>query len=392
MLILLTRLLAPGIYGNLTAVAALAISLGFLPSLGAGYVLLARAAHDTDAIADVWRYAWPLTLVLGMLLLCLYIGATGLISDRELVPLNVILWIGASELLLTPVTALLSFSLQARERVPLSQFVNWLPLGFRLLALFPCFVFASEARLEAYATLQFIASLLGLAIGLLVTRKYVDINWLPRRATIREIKTGASYAAMQLIATNPTELDKAMAVRAIGAYDAGIYSATSRVMGAVVTPVVAMLLASQPRLFRHAHEPTRSGNKLIVLIALLALAWGSISGLAMAILSPLLPLIFGSAYSDTASLLPWVAIVAPFLSLRLAAGTVLVALGHPLERIGFELGGVVILATGMILLPPLLGLHGFVLSVILAEATMSIAGWYLVGRRNTRNVLLNPPP
>ena len=378
-LVLLTRLLGPRLYGSFAAVASLAVVLGLLPNLGAGFVMLARNTRDDSGTADVWRYAWPMTALLGLFLLTVYVVAAGYITTPSL-SMRILLALGASELLLTPFTMLLSFALQAHEKVPLSQVVQWLPLGLRVMAALPCFSLVDELRLSAYATLQLLASMLGAGFGLWITRRHVKLDWRPRRATRHELREGASYAAMNLVAANPSELDKIIAVRAVGAHDAGVYAATSRVMTAAVTPVLAMLLASQPRLFRHAHEPTREGHRLIHLIAILALAWGVASGLMLALCSPLLPRLFGESFAGTAGLMPWLAAAAPFLSLRLAAGTVLVTRGRPGERIGFELCGVLALVVGMLVLAPHFGTRGLAMALVIAELSMVLIGWWLVRR------------
>src|SRR5690606_25434202 len=115
-LVLLARLLGPGLYGNFAAAASLAVVLGLIPNLGAGFVMLARGARDESGIAAVWRYAWPMTGLLGLLLLALYVAAASFITDPPL-PVHVLLLLGAAELLFTPFTLLLSFALQARDKV-----------------------------------------------------------------------------------------------------------------------------------------------------------------------------------------------------------------------------------------------------------------------------------
>ena len=388
-LVLLTRLLGPRVYGNFAAVASLAVILGLLPNLGAGFVMLARGTRDETGIADVWRYAWPMTVVLGLLLLLVYVLAAGFIT-RPSLPALILLVLGAAELLLTPFTMLLSFALQARERVPLSQFVQWLPLGLRMLAVIPCFWLTDNLRLQGYVSLQFIASLAGFVLGLWICQRHVRLDWRPRLATRWEICEGASFAAMHLVAANPSELDKVIATRAVGADDAGIYAATTRVMSATVMPVIAMLLAAQPRLFRHAYEPTRQGHRLIALVALLALAWGSLSGIVLALLSPLLPALFGASFAATSRLMPWLAAAAPLLSLRLAAGTTLVAQGHPAQRIVFEVSGIVVLVVGMLVLAPSFGTRGIAIALVAAEFCMACIGWWLV-HRQLRGPLISPP-
>jgi len=384
-LVALTRMLGPADYGHFASAAALAVVLGTLPSLGSGYVLLRRASGRPDAVAYTWRYAWPLTGGLGLVLLLAYafVGhwfAGGALGWRLL------LLMGIAELLFTPFTTLASFALQAAEYVPLSQLVQWIPLGLRVVAVLPCFALPQAQRLNGYVELQLYASLAGALLAWWIARRHVSFDWRPRLATSEELKDGASYAAMLLVAANPTELDKIVAVRQVGAADAGVYTAGARVMGALVMPVLALLLTAQPQLFQHAREGFAGTRRLVRNLFALALGWGVGSGVLLAIISPVLPWILGHDYGRTAQLVPWMAVTAPFLSLRLAAGSVLIALGHPLERMGFELCGIVLLAAGMILFTPWLGVLGLVAAVIVSEVAMSLVGAMLIVRRLRRDV------
>jgi len=385
-LLLMTRLLQPAIYGHYASVAALAVVMGLLPSLGSGYVLLSKASGNLTAAADIWRYAWPLTAGMGVLLWPIYFGLAFWLSG-EGIGWHVLVLIGAAELLATRFTTLLSFALQASERVPLSQLLQWLPLGLRVFAALPCFLLPLTQRLPAYAGLQLIASLIGLAIAWWVVRRHVPLDWYPRRAKSSELKEGGTYAAMLLVAANPTELDKIVAVRQIGAMEAGLYTAGSRVMGALVMPVLAMLLSAQPRLFHQARTANGDMARLVGMLFAAAVAWGLLSGLVLAVASPLLPWVFGSNYEQVARLVPWMAVTAPFLSLRLAAGSVLVASGHPLERIAFEVFGIACLIVGMIVLTKSFGVFGLIAAVIAAEIGMALLGTGMVVRQLRRTRL-----
>lgn len=372
-------------YGNFSAAASLAVVLGLLPNLGSGFVMLARSVNGESGIAEIWRYAWPMTGLLGLLLLVVYVGVASFITDPPL-PIHVLLLLGTGELLLTPFTMLLSFALQARDKVPLSQFVLWVPLGLRILAVLPCFLLDQGERLSGYVALQVLASVAGAGLGLWITRRHVRLDWRARRPRLEELHLGGSYAAMHLVAANPSELDKIIAVRVIGAHDAGIYASTSRAMAATVMPMVALLLSSQPRLFRFSSAPNREGRRLIMMIAILALGWGLASGGLLVLCSPLLPLLFGQPFSAMATLMPWLAMVVPFLSLRLAAGTILAALGRPLERIAFEVAGVLTLAAGMFWLAPLFAVRGLAAALLISEGIMATCGWLLVIRRLPANI------
>lgn len=379
-LILLARLLGPATYGSFAAASSLAVVLGILPNLGAGFVMLAHGTHSKTGAGDVWRYAWPSTVALGLILLLIYVPASWLLLHSTL-PIIVLLAIGSAELLSTPFAMISSFALQTREMVPMSQFVQWLPLGLRIAAIAPCFAAPPAERLITYAALQCITALLGASLGLWITTQRVALDWRPRMATLGELRSGISYAAMQLIAANPSELDKVIAIRAVGQYEAGIYTATARIMSAAVTPVTALLLSALPKLFQHANRPSADGPHLVGLIAKIALIWGCLSGVGLALISHILPILFGHSYVDTAKLMPWLAAVAPMLALRLCAGSILIAYGKPLERAAFELCGALILVGCILVLTPRNGVFGLAAALFIAETSMSIIGWALVWRR-----------
>lgn len=384
-LVLSTRILGPMQYGAYAAAASLAIVLGILPNLGSGYLLMARAARDPDAAPDTWRYGWPMTLVIGAFLGFVFValGSTFTAGALHWVSLLVM---ATGELIVVPLVYLLAFLLQATHRVALGQLVGWMPIGFRVLTAGVCLLHPAWHDLGAFVVSQAIGAVLGLFCALAVTSKLIRLDLPPRRPTRSELADGTSYAAMHVVSANPSEVDKIVSPMFLGEHVAGIYSAASRVMGAMITPVTAVLLAAQPSLFAHADQPTTKGQRLLLRLAPLAAALGFVSMLALIACAPVVTLLFGPSYAETAAQLPWTATAVPFLCLRLAAGTILVALGKPLERLTFELCGV-------ILLVPLLwigvhagGMKGMAVGLSCAEAIMAAAGWMRIRQiaRRTR--------
>jgi O-antigen/teichoic acid export membrane protein len=378
-LVLLTRWMGPGIYGQYTAVAALAMIASLLPNLGAGFVLMAREARDPGTGTDVVRYAWPLSLLLGTLLACLFpllaerIGITAF-SAMDL------LTMGATELLVTPALMICNAALQANRRAAMGQIVQWLPLGFRITVTATCAANVVQASLHAFVIAQALAGSAGLLLGILIAVRTIHLPWLPRLPTRAELRSGTTYAAMNVVAANPAELDKVLAIKLLGDHAAGVYSATARVLNAAITPVTGVLLASQQSLFQHGAHPTTSGKRLIHIIAAVSAGWGLGSALILATLSPLLPYILGARFTEAASVMPWVCIAAPFMSLRLAAGTILVALGKPIHRMAFELAGIGMLVIFLAIGARFAGPTGMALGLSAAEMLMAAVGWTMIGQ------------
>lgn len=376
-LILVTRLLSPSLYGDYMAAASLAVVAGLVPNLGSGYVLMARAAREGSQAVEIWRYGWPLSICIGTILCVVFPFLAQMLTQGTL-SIGQLFLIGLAELLVTPLTQLLSFVLQARDRVPQGQLLLWLPFFLRAIAAAVCLIFVERSSIHFFIVLQVIGAMTGLIVALAVTLHVVRLPWMPRLPTRDEWQSGAAYAAMHVVAANPSELDKMTSPLLLGNHAAGIYSASSRVMNAVVTPVLGLLLASQPRLFRHGSAPTAEGRRLIRTLGYLGFAWGAVSAIGMVIAAPLLPYILGQSFADAALTLPWIALAAPFVCLRMTAGTILVALGKPLQRLRFELSGILLLGCLLATGAHVLGLRGMALGLACAEACMATYGWILV--------------
>lgn len=388
-LLAITRLLGPADYGHFAGLAGLAVGLGTLATFGSHLVLLAESSRDPARVGDVLGYAAPLTVFTGSSLFAIYLAIAGYLGLTS-VGWPVVVMLGIAELWIMPLITLPAMAIQARERAATSVLILWTPLALRLLAAVLCIAIASLRDLEAYVTLYLAASIAGLAVGSWALWRYllIPIRWrLPRH---REWTAGASYALMNFTSLNPTEIDKTLALRLIGPVETGIYAAATRVIGAAVTPVIGMLVATQPRLFRHAHSDRPSAVNLVRVLGVSTLVYGVFAGVALALAAPWLAVLFGTRFAQLGTALRTIAVLAPLLSLRFAAGNTLMSLGKPLARAGFEAIGIIVLMAGMIVLAPRYGLNGAVAAVCGAEASMVLLGAVLIshtlnaGRRERR--------
>jgi O-antigen/teichoic acid export membrane protein len=76
------------------------------------------------------------------------------------------------------------------------------------------------------------------------------------------------------------------------------------------------------------------------------------------------------------------------MALRIAAGSVLMALGKPWMRVGFEVAGVIVLVIAAAALAPPFGVAGMPLALACAEWAMTLMGWAMIGR--ARRETLSP--
>lgn len=385
-LILLSRLLGADLYGGFIAIATLAIVMGTLPNLGAGYLMMSLKVKRKDAVAFIWRFAWPLTLFFGSLLLIIYYLLTqefliGKQIQSILITNHLILLLGISELILMPFIMLFSFALQSHNKVPLSQFVQWLPIAFRLLAMALCFFYIKTSPLYSYIFFQFFAVFFALIIALFVVTHYIKLDWRPRIPKRHELFGGVKYASMGLSNFTASEVDKILVVNWLNNAETSIYSATSRVVISLITPVTAMLLSAQPKLFQKADKQYLQFNKLVATLFWLTCLWGLLSWLILTLAAPYIANLFGDGFNAMADIMPLLAFISLPFALRRTAGIILASMEKPLLRVGIELLGVILFIVFIIVLSSQWGLIGFIASVILSEISMSLLLWLIIYKK-----------
>ena len=380
LLLLLARWLGPAHYGEFAGVAALAMGLGTLSGFGLSFVVLMESAKSADAGAAVLARAVPATLLSAALLLPLYLWLAVVVigSTAGLMSLGLI---GLSELLLVPLLGLLSNRLHGLGYVARSQALALCPMALRLAGLVGCTTLAPTGSFGIYALVHVLGALAALALGsvLAAARAQVPqrLHW-PDWITLRH---GARFAVMNLAAMSPGELDKALALRLLGASGTGLYALASRGMAVVTLPVAAMLQAALPRLIRGLHESAAAHRRLLRVVLTLSTLYGvCAAALLHWAAPPLLEGLLGAAYVGNGAVVAKIAWIAPFMSLRIATGTTLFALGRPLLRSVIEGGAVVLLVALALLLVPRLGLNGLITAVLASEASMAAVGGLFLWR------------
>ncbi len=378
-LLLVARLLGPQQFGAFAGVAALAVLLGTLSTFGTHLVLLAEMSKNPAHRAQVLPYAMPTTLLCGTLLLTAFLLICALVLHRSGIGWPILLAIGVAEMLLQPLSALAAVELLATGHTVRSQLLQTLPLILRLVAASVVFALRPPDALVMYGYGYCIAT----AIALAVTVKYMPEIWPHprqwRRPTGRELRESASFAALNITAMGPAELDKTLAIRLLPLAAAGLYAAGARVVGAVTLPVIALMLSAMPRLFREGlNQPQRTAHLLRWIFGATAL-YGVALAIALWWCAPVFALLLGDKYGGVDEAIRWLCIAVPGMALRIALGNVLMALGQPWMRAGFEVIGVTTLIVAAILLTTL-GAHGMPLALACSEWVMALLGGCLVAR------------
>lgn len=375
-LFLLAAVLGPEGFGLYAGLGAMAVLLGTLANFGTHLTLLrdvSRASPDVDATL---RLALGTTAFCGSVLLLIYI-----VLSQVLLPLPsdahwIVLCLGIAEVVLQPFLVVAAMERHGRGRVARSQVLLVQPLLLRLLVILLIVGLAPEHPLSWYALGHLCAATLPL--GYVVWSAAPDtwckpLRWrVARRSDWRGL---AGYAVMNASANGVAELDKMLAARLLPFGAAGVYSAASRVVGSLVLPVMAMILAAMPRLFR---DGTAAGKTLHYWLFVIAAIYGLLAAAAMVLAAPWIESLLGGAYVGVSALIQLLAFAVPAVSLRAAATNILTTLERPWLRICLELiGWLVIIALALVFFRSH-GSAGLALSIICAEWLLAVGSVVLV--------------
>lgn len=377
-LLLVARMLGPEQFGAFAGVAALAVLLGTLASLGSNLVLLGAMSKDLAQRDEILLWAIPTTLVCGAVMLAVFIAISQTALSAANLSWQALLAIGSAEVWLQPLFTLVATEHHAQGRIARSQLLHVIPLALRMFLAMAILLLAPENSLTIYALGYCLASLLPLTITLLSPLTSWPRIQLWRFPQLKELKDAAGFAALNITNLGPSELDKTLAARLLPMADAGLYSAAARAIGAVVLPVVAMLLSALPRLFSEGSTANQQSSKLIYWIFTVTILYSLFVAGLLWILAPMFDWVFGEAYKGISDTVRLLCFAVPGLALRLAAGNVLMALGKPWVRVGFELIGIALLLISSFILTGQLGSLGMPLAWAGSELVMAVFGWIYI--------------
>jgi O-antigen/teichoic acid export membrane protein len=391
-LLVVARVLGPLAFGEFAGLASLALTLGTLSSFGTNVVLLSEVAKKSSLRDTVLRYALPVTCMLGLLLFAAYF----LIAHEWLhiseMSLAALVAVGISETIVQPLIAIISAEYQGRERTPDSQWLLNSPLFLRMLVALALWYARPANALDIYAYGYVVGSsaILILAIVTLRPAWPHPTQWRP--PTTPEMRHASGFALLNITAVSPAELDKTLALRLLPFAAAGVYAAGTRIVGALILPVIAMMLTVLPRMFREYSHAPQTATRLSRWTLSCASLYSVVLALILWQAAPILQTVFGEHYRGLADTIRWLCPVLPGMAMRIVAGSSLMSMSKPWARAGFEAIGLLVLGLSALALSHRFGIHGMALALGSSEWSMAILGCALIASFGKHRALVNERP
>jgi O-antigen/teichoic acid export membrane protein len=304
--VLIARALGPEKYGAFVAVVALAAILTPFAGIGGSNLFVKNVRSGRRSAGLCWGNGLLSILISGTALSCLVVAINYAFHLR--MPFLVVALVCISDLFLLRVIELAVFGFAAVDRMKDNAIQNVATSLPRLIAIAVLSMWARPVTLESWTT----AYLISTAAGTLYATYRAHRIWGAPRfdwAALREdAGEGAYFSIGTSAATIYNDIDKVMLGK-ISFAAAGIYAAAYRIIDVSVTPIRSLANAAYPHFFRRGLDGMGSAHAYANQQIKRALIYSGTLFVALWFSAPLLPVLLGANYADTAVALRWLGLI-----------------------------------------------------------------------------------
>ncbi len=390
--VLIGRALGSREYGAFAGVVALIATLTQFSSLGMEMILVRNLSRDRAAFAQTWGHALLIS-VIGFILL---LGAAMLFAHFALRPeLRVLVpWIALSDGLLGKLIQLAARAFQGAGRLAWTARLTALTAFARTIAAAALFLYADARGLHPTALLwTHIYWLSTFAVALFAFALVTLRLGRPRLARIRraDLSEGLSFSLSNSSISVYNDIDKTFLISLGQIAAAGIYSAAYRVVDAASSPLYAVYAAATPRFFREGTCGVRPARSFARSTLRRTLPYSLAAAVALWIAAPLVPLLFGRSFHESAVALRWLCLLPVLRALHYAWGTAITASASQWNRTTIQFGAAAFNLLLNVLLIPRFSWRGAALASLLTDGFLAAASYFVLARLTGREARTAQP-
>lgn len=384
--ILIARALGAREYGAYVGVLALVAIAAPFASFGSGNLLVRHVARDSQTFPRHWGKALVITLGAGTGLLVLVV-AVGRVWLPPSVPLELLLAIGAAELVFCRIVDVGAQAYQAHQRLARTALLHLVLSPLRLAGAAILIAVTGSPTAGELGLVYLAAALVGAAVAVIL------VNWELGRPEFRprdlwaELNDGAFFSLSLSAQSANADVDKVMLAR-LGTLEAtGVYGAAYRLLDVAFLPVRSVLMAAYARFFQQGLHGVGAAARYGKGFLSPGVWYGLGIAAVMYLVAPILPVILGQEYEEAVAVVRWLSVLPLLKTVHYFGADALTGAGYQGVRTIILLG---ITATNVLLnlwLIPRYSWRGAATATIVSDGLMGlmiwVTLWYLVrnGRR-----------
>jgi O-antigen/teichoic acid export membrane protein len=215
--------------------------------------------------------------------------------------------------------------------------------------------------------------------------KQVDYPKFVLSKVKEDLKLGFSFAIGISAQTIYNDIDKSMLAKLSTLESAGIYGAAYHILNVSFTPILSLAMASFRNFFQQGVSGIKSSFALCKKLLPMSVGYSLLAIVGLAIFAPLVPLILGSEYKDSATALMLLSPSIFFRTMHIFAADTLT--GADLQEVRSGSQVLVAIVNGLLnyWLIPLYSWRGAIWATLVSECLLMIVLWsavYLYSRKS----------
>ncbi|MEB3293953.1 MAG: oligosaccharide flippase family protein, partial [Synechococcales bacterium] len=320
--IIVARALKPEQYGAFIAATAFVEIAAPFATLGAGDLLVKNVARDRQLFAIYWGNALFLMVVSGVGLMA------GLFAVAPwLLPNTVSPWLlffaAFNSLFSGRSLDLAGKAYQAVYQLKRTAQLNLLPHLLRVAAAIALTLLIPSPNAETWMMLSVGCISVAACIALYGVQKELGAPRLALDIVLPNLKEGSYFAVGLSAQTIYNDIDKTMLAKLASLDAAGMYAAAYRLIDVAFVPVRSLLAASYTKFFQAGQTGIWGSLQVAKKLLPLMLGYGLVMGVVLSLGAPVVPLILGNEYANSAIVLQWLSPLILFKSLHYIAADTL---------------------------------------------------------------------
>ncbi len=339
--------------------------------LGTGMVFLRYVSVDREHFSVYWGNILLTTLPLGIVLaLLLSLLAPHLIDPRSA---SIVVFTAIGSCVCEELTISATQVFQSFEKMRTTAVLNLLTSLVRALAAVMLLLTLGHASAWLWALVSMLVSIGAAVAALTLVTRTFGAPRFSLRLFRRHALEGLGYSFASSTANAYDDLDKAMLSHYGMNAAVGVYALAYRIIEMATMPVASIQLAAEPRLFQLGAAGLRQSADLGHRLLVRALLFSSVTAVVLFLMSPLLPLVAGHSFQESASALRWLCLIPVFRSVHYITGSVLTCGGLQRLRTAAQAAAAALNFGINLWLIPRYGWHGAAWSSLVTDGVLALA-------------------
>jgi len=368
----LARFLGVENFGLFSIYIAMAGLFCSFDALGAGSVLLKKISRNRDSFKNNALTVILIHIVCACFLIFCYLGIVNTIFDK--ITFMTSFKFALSELLFYSLILLQNQIYQALNKFSLIVMNN---IGLSLVRLLSILTFGYfsdfSIGIDELASVYLFATLIWFLISVIIFFNKCRISTeVHKGEVIPIIQEGIHFSLSKLAAVGNSEVDKGMIGQIKGASEAGIYSASSKIINMVMVPVNTVFSVTMPKYFKYGAEGITRNYQFSLKFVPYLLLYATISGLLILSFADFAVVLLGDSYGDVTVALKYLAFF-PFLKvISTSLADTIAGAGFQASKSKAQLISLIVNVSLNIILIPLYSWLGAIISIFISEVLLTL--------------------